>query len=915
MNRLSIAARNSVSDSPLREYWSKSPFGLRAGTTAALLVAGLMFALRALLHAEPPNLTGTYMADDGGIYFVQQSGNTFWWAGMSLDQGLSADKVWHRGLSFTNVFRGTINSDNTIVGDWSDVTRGTILQSGTLTVKIGSSGGVTQLTKLAATGGFGATSWTQTDPLGDVSFTGTDLQATLDIIDRFDLVVKNDGSSLHDNLKPYRDQTVFYGRVVNSHIDYLSEGLVVESEIPHVNYGVNFPTPIKAFGFTYLDFGGLDRTLHEFFVDEGTGDADFDVRLKVDQNKLEPDFYTTGWGDRTYGPEVFNLKLNDASTHQKLNYAGSDAYMGLETSMFSKVTIPEYSLLPGWADADGNSVLVNGRPINGFKLSPTPPPYCDFVQPCPYLDAPDPETLLKNGLFVSKAGIALGNLLESAYGDGKIPPGEGGGTYLRVTGTLILDCGHFVDLRGHTCFDGDNNNPDDDANDVSTHQNQEIHPVYSIDIINYPFRPEDLAVDARRNLTGAWGGSDGSTYYVRQIGNTIWWLGQMRDRQPIQRGTSSPIIGTYQLQVAFNAGDPACSSNQCWAFATVFKGTINAVGDTVEGDWAGVPQSTSAGSTGGHMKFYVYNHKIIVPATASIFPVTIEKMYNPEDATPPQSTLTIGTPQYPAGASQPFVTAATPFTVTATDGGSGVQNVWYRFFPNGSANPPSYTSVIGSSVTFHLSGPDGLYEVDTYATDNAGNDEASAHVQLVYLDNTAPVATISAPAAQQYGHSDSFTISYSVSDGTGSGVKSAVPNIDGVTTLKDNTPVANNQKVYLLTALMLGTHTFTVNSVDNLNNAGSNSVTFSIVVTPDSIKGDVNQFLNSGKIKNSGEANSLLAKLNAAASARARGDCESAANNYQAFINELQAQSGKGVDAAAAAIMIADAQYLIAHCP
>ena len=48
-----------------------------------------------------------------------------------------------------------------------------------------------------------------------------------------------------------------------------------------------------------------------------------------------------------------------------------------------------------------------------------------------------------------------------------------------------------------------------------------------------------------------------------------------------------------------------------------------------EGDWAGVPQSASLGSSGGHMKFFVFNHKIIVPATPGIFPVAIEKMYDP----------------------------------------------------------------------------------------------------------------------------------------------------------------------------------------------------------------------------------------------------------------------------------------------
>ena len=103
--------------------------------------------------------------------------------------------------------------------------------------------------------------------------------------------------------------------------------------------------------------------------------------------------------------------------------------------------------------------------------------------------------------------------------------------------------------------------------------------------------------------------------------------------------------------------------------------------------------------------------------------------------------------------------------------------------------------------------------------------------------------------------------------------------------------------------------------MDNGNNPGTNSVTFSIIVTPDSIKEDVQQFLQGDAIKNKGQANSLVAKLDSAAAARRRGQCATAANIYQAFINELQAQSEKGVSAAPAAIMIADAQYLIAHCP
>lgn len=280
------------------------------------------------------------------------------------------------------------------------------------------------------------------------------------------------------------------------------------------------------------------------------------------------------------------------------------------------------------------------------------------------------------------------------------------------------------------------------------------------------------------------------------------------------------------------------------------------------------------------------------------------------DNTPPHSTLNIGLPRYPLAAPQPFVTSATPFTVQASDTGSGVASISYRFFPLGTT-PPTYTTVSGKSTTFTISGADGVYEIDTFATDQLGNAESS-HIQMVTLDNTAPVITIAQPAATNYVHSATLTLTFSVSDGTGSGVNHSTVTLDGSTTVAGQALV-NGLSINLLTELGLGSHTFSITAVDNLGNTDTRSVTFTIIVTPQSIMADVHEFLSSGDIKNAGLANSLLAKLQAAAQAESRGNCMAASNIYRAFISQVQAQTGKGIGPPAAGILIADARYLIAQ--
>jgi hypothetical protein len=173
--------------------------------------------------------------------------------------------------------------------------------------------------------------------------------------------------------------------------------------------------------------------------------------------------------------------------------------------------------------------------------------------------------------------------------------------------------------------------------------------------------------------------------------------------------------------------------------------------------------------------------------------------------------------------------------------------------------------------------------------------------------------TIVNPTATDYAHSASITLDYSATDDGGPGLASVVSTIDGATTVSGQA-LTNGHTVSLLTGLALGSHEFQVVATDVWGNMRSASVTFQIIVTADSIKDDITELAGSGDIAAT-QQRSLLAKLEAALAARMRGNCKAAGNIYEAFIHEVEAQTGGKIDAQAAAILIADAEYMIAHCP
>ncbi len=72
----------------------------------------------------------------------------------------------------------------------------------------------------------------------------------------------------------------------------------------------------------------------------------------------------------------------------------------------------------------------------------------------------------------------------------------------------------------------------------------------------------------------------------------------------------------------------------------------------------------------------------------------------------------------------------------------------------------------------------------------------------------------------------------------------------------------------------------------------------------ESIVTQVNQYCADGQISDKGTCNSLLQKLQGAIEARDRGQPQVACNKLNAFVNEVQAQSGKKIDPAAAQVLI-----------
>jgi len=170
-------------------------------------------------------------------------------------------------------------------------------------------------------------------------------------------------------------------------------------------------------------------------------------------------------------------------------------------------------------------------------------------------------------------------------------------------------------------------------------------------------------------------------------------------------------------------------------------------------------------------------------------------------------------------------------------------------------------------------------------------------------DVDAPTVSITSPTASTYRHSDKLTLDFSATDVGPAGIRSVTADIDG-------TPVSDNQ-ILDLRALALGSHTLTVTAVDRAGHATTATVAFNVNATVQSLITSVNQYYDEGLIKTKGVRTSLLAKLYIAQLAMNREQIRAARVALTTFIVEVQLQSRNHIDKNAAAVLIADAKWVL----
>ncbi|MEM2980306.1 MAG: DNRLRE domain-containing protein [Thermoproteota archaeon] len=185
------------------------------------------------------------------------------------------------------------------------------------------------------------------------------------------------------------------------------------------------------------------------------------------------------------------------------------------------------------------------------------------------------------------------------------------------------------------------------------------------------------------------------------------------------------------------------------------------------------------------------------------------------DTTPPVTTMTVGSPKYLSGTTT-FVSGSTVFELSASDDASGVKETKYRF---DAGSWSTYTAGFTLSVL-----SDGSHTIGYYSADRSNNNEAEKTL-MVMLDKTPPAISGASPTGSLVLGSTSVRFTVRVED-SGSGVKEVRLTVDGV-----SQGIMTSGSDYSKTiSLSEGSHTWSIEALDNVDNVASQSYSFTLTV-------------------------------------------------------------------------------------
>ncbi len=194
------------------------------------------------------------------------------------------------------------------------------------------------------------------------------------------------------------------------------------------------------------------------------------------------------------------------------------------------------------------------------------------------------------------------------------------------------------------------------------------------------------------------------------------------------------------------------------------------------------------------------------------------------DTTPPVTTMTVGSPKYTSGTTT-YVSGSTVFTLSASDDASGVEETKYRV-DGGSWS--TYTAGLTFSTLL-----DGSHTIGYYSSDKSGNNEAEKTLTIV-MDKTPPAISSASPTGSLIQRSTSVTFTVRVED-SGSGVKEVRLTVDGIS----QGSMTAGSDYFKTISLSEGSHTWSIEAVDNVDNTAtwSGSFTLTVDTAPPTISG------------------------------------------------------------------------------